>query len=167
MFSLCGDTIMVKHLPVLAVALIGPLTAAAQERKQIPLPPAQGVIPNMSGAVWAGNLLFVSGWLDPDLEKHSDTKSQTEGIYKDLQKFLESQNLTLGDVVMIHAYIGSEAGRVGYRAGYDEFFGPDQPNKPAHTLLENVLPAAGRGALVEVDIIAVRPGSGPSRISPS
>jgi enamine deaminase RidA (YjgF/YER057c/UK114 family) len=147
----------VTLLSLVAVVLIGPLTASAQERKQVPLPAAQGVIPNMSGAVWAGNLLFVSGWLDPDLETHTDTKSQTEGVYKDLKKFLESQNLTLGDVVMIHAYIGTEAGRAGYRAGYDEFFGADQPNKPAHTLLEAVLPAAPRGALVEVDIIAVRP----------
>jgi enamine deaminase RidA (YjgF/YER057c/UK114 family) len=147
----------ITHFSLLAVVLIGPLTVSAQERKQIPLPVALGVLPNMSGAVWAGNMLFVSGWLDPDLEKHPDTKSQTEGVYKDLQKFLESQNLTLGDVVMIHAYIGSEAGRAGYRAGYDEFFGTDQPNKPAHTLLEVVLPAAARGALVEIDIIAVRP----------
>jgi enamine deaminase RidA (YjgF/YER057c/UK114 family) len=144
-------------LSLLAVVVIGPLTASAQERKQIPLPAAQGILPNVSGAVWAGNLLFVSGWLDPDLETHTDTKSQTEGAFKDLQRFLGSQNLTLGDVVMIHAYIGSEAGHVGYSAGYAEFFGTDQPNKPAHTLLQVVLPAARRGALVEIDIIAVRP----------
>ena len=148
----------IAQFSLLAAVLIGPLTVSAQERKQIPLPVAQGVLPNMSGAVWAGNLLFVSGWLDPDLEKHPDTKSQTEGVYKDLQKFLESQNLTLGDVVMIHAYIGSEAGHVGYSDGYAEFFGANQPNKPAHTLLQVVLPAARRGALVEIDVIAVRPG---------
>jgi enamine deaminase RidA (YjgF/YER057c/UK114 family) len=147
----------IKHLSLLAIVLIGPLTASAQARKQIPLPPAQGVLPNMSGAVWAGNLLFVSGWLDPDLATHTDMKSQTEGVFKDLQKFLESQKLTLGDVVMIHAYIGSEADHAGYLAGYAEFFGADQPNKPAHTLLQVVLPAARHGALVEIDLIAVRP----------
>jgi enamine deaminase RidA (YjgF/YER057c/UK114 family) len=146
-----------KLLSLFAIVLIAPLIASAQERKQIPLPAAQGVFSDVSGAVWAGNLLFVSGWLDPELETHTDTKSQTEGVYKDLKKFLESQKLTLGDVVMIHAYIGSEAGHVGYSAAYAEFFGTDQPNKPAHTLLESVLPAAKRGALVEIDIIAVRP----------
>jgi enamine deaminase RidA (YjgF/YER057c/UK114 family) len=148
---------MIKHLALFAVVLTAPLTASAQARKQIPLPAVQGVLPNVSGAVWAGNLLFVSGWLDPDLETHPDTKAQTEGIYKDLQKFLETQKLTLGDVVMIHAYLGSEAGHAGYSAAYTEFFGADQPNKPAHTLLESVLPAAKRGALVEIDIVAVRP----------
>jgi enamine deaminase RidA (YjgF/YER057c/UK114 family) len=150
-----------KHLCLLATVLMAPLTASAQARKQIPLPASQGSpdikTPHVSGAVWAGNMLFVSGWLDPDLETHSDTKSQTVGIYKDLERFLETQKLTLGDVVMIHAYIASEAGHAGYTAGLDQFFGPDQPNKPAHTLLEAVLPAAKRGALVEVDLIAVRP----------
>lgn len=146
----------IKHLCFLAVALISPLTASAQERKQIPLPANQGILPNVSGAVWAGNMLFVSGWLDPDLESHTDTKAQTVGIYQDLQRFLETQKLTLGDVVMIHAYIGSEAGHPGYSAGYAQFYGADQPNKPAHTLLEAVLPAAKRGALVEIDLVAVR-----------
>jgi enamine deaminase RidA (YjgF/YER057c/UK114 family) len=146
-----------EHLVLVAIALIGPLTAAAQERRQIPLPAAQGILPDVSGAVWAGNILFVSGWLDPDLETHTDIKSQTIGVYKDIQKFLESQKLTLGDVVMIHAYIGSEAEHAGYSAGYNEIFGTDQPNKPAHTLLQVVLPAARHGALVEIDIIAVRP----------
>lgn len=151
----------ITPLALVAVALVGPLTAAAQERKQIPLPAAQGTVANVSGAVWAGNLLFVSGWLDPDLETHTDLKSQTIGTFKSLQEFLASQNLTMGDVVMIHAYIGSEAGYEGYRAGYAQFFGADQPNKPAHTTLQVVLPAARRGALLEIDLIAVRPRSGP------
>jgi enamine deaminase RidA (YjgF/YER057c/UK114 family) len=144
-----------EHLPLVAIALIGPLTASAQDRKQIPLPAAQGILPDVSGAVWAGNLLFVSGWLDPDLETHTDLKSQSVGVFKSLQEFLEAQKLTLDDVVMIHAYIGSVAGYEGYRAAYAQFFG-DQPNKPAHTTLQVVLPAARRGALLEIDLIAVR-----------
>jgi enamine deaminase RidA (YjgF/YER057c/UK114 family) len=147
---------MIKYFCLLAAVLIAPLTASAQDRKQIPLPPNQGTNANISGAVWAGNMLYVSGWLDPDLDKHTDTKSQTVGIYQDLQRFLESQKLTLGDVVMIHAYIGTEAGYAGYAAGYEQFFGADQPSKPAHTRLQVVLPAAKRGALIEVDVVAMR-----------
>jgi len=63
-----------KHVPLVALALIGPLTAPAQDRKQIPLPPAQGILPDVLG------------------------------VFKSLQEFLEAQKLTLGDVVMIHAY---------------------------------------------------------------
>jgi hypothetical protein len=55
-----------------------------------------------------------------------------------------------------HAYIGREAGYDGYRAGHAQFF-VDQPTKPAHTTLQVVLPAARRGALIEIDLIAVRP----------
>jgi enamine deaminase RidA (YjgF/YER057c/UK114 family) len=123
-------------------------------------PPAQGVLPNMPGAVGPGSLLFVRGWLDPDLETHTDVKSQTVGALKSLQTFLESQELTLGDAVMMHAYVGSEAGRDGYSAGYAKFVGPDQPNKPARSVLHVVLPAAKPGALVEIDLIAVRPWPG-------
>src|SRR5579862_1083589 len=146
---------MIKHLPLLAVVLLAPLPASAQTRKDVPLPPAQGTFPNISGAVWAGNLLFVSGWLDPDLDAHADVKSQTLAAYKDLEKYLETQKLTLSDVVMVHAYIGTEADHPGYSAAYNEIFN-DVRNKPAHTLLQVVLPAARRGARIEIDIIAVR-----------
>jgi enamine deaminase RidA (YjgF/YER057c/UK114 family) len=147
---------MIKHLFLLAGVLIAPLTVSAQARKQVPLPPNQGTFPNISGAVWAGNQLYLSGWLDPDLGTHTDIKSQTIGAYKDIQKFLESQKLTMGDIVMIHAYIGTEADHAGYSAAYNEIFGAVGPNKPAHTLLQVVLPAAKHGALVEIDVIAVR-----------
>jgi hypothetical protein len=48
-------------------------------------------------------------------------------------------------------------------AGYTQFFGTkDQPNKPARTTLQVVLPAGTRGALVEIDLIAVRPKEWPN-----
>jgi hypothetical protein len=65
---------MIKHLPLLVVALIGSLTASAQTTKRIPLPPSQNPtnanLP-FSAAVWAGDTLCVSGWLDPDLDAYS------------------------------------------------------------------------------------------------
>src|SRR5579872_4242173 len=158
---------MIKRLPLLAIALIVPLTASAQARKQIPLPtsqnPSNADLP-ISGAVWAGNMLYVSGWLDPDLKTHTDTKSQTVGILQDIQKFLESQKLTLGDVVMMHMYLGNNPATdgkpdfAGMTAGYSQFFGTkDQPNKPARTTTQVILPAGARGALIEIDLVAVRP----------
>jgi enamine deaminase RidA (YjgF/YER057c/UK114 family) len=158
---------MIKHLPLVAVALMVPLTASAQTTKQIPLPPSQNpsnaVLP-ISAAVWAGNTLYVSGWLDPDLKTDTDTKSQTVGIFKDIQKLLESQKLTLGDVVMVRVYLGNNPATngqpdfAGLMAGYTQFFGTaDQPSKPARTTVQVVLPAASRGALVEIDLVAVRP----------
>ncbi len=158
---------MIKHLPLLAVALIGSLPASAQKTKQIPLPasqnPSNSDLP-ISAAVWAGDTLYVSGWLDPDRKTNIDTKSQTLSLIKDIQKFLESQNLTLSDVVMMHVYLGGDPAKdgkmdfQGMMAGYTQFFGTrDQPNKPARTTVQVLLPAGAGGALVEIDLIAVRP----------
>jgi enamine deaminase RidA (YjgF/YER057c/UK114 family) len=158
---------MIKHITLLAFALIVSLTNSAQTTKRIPLPasqnPSNADLP-ISGAVWAGDTLYVSGWLDPDMKTHTDTASQTVGIIKDIQKFLESQKLTLGDVVMMHVYLGGDPAKdgkmdyAGMMAGYSQFFGvKDQPNKPARTTVQVVLPAGVRGALVEIDLIAARP----------
>jgi enamine deaminase RidA (YjgF/YER057c/UK114 family) len=156
-----------KHLAVLSFALMVSSTASAQNIRRIPLPPSQNPtnanIP-VSGAVWAGDTLYVSGWLDPNLKTHTDTKSQTAGIFEDLQEFLKTQNLTLGDVVMMRVYIGGDPAKDGKadveatRAVYPLFFGTkDQPNKPACTAVEVTLPSGARGALVEIDVVAVRP----------
>jgi enamine deaminase RidA (YjgF/YER057c/UK114 family) len=154
-----------RHLPFVAVTLMISLTALAQTTKRIPLPPSQNPtsadLP-IAAAVWAGDTLYVSGWLDPELKTHRDTKSQTEGLIRDMQKLLESQKLSLSDVVMMRVYLGAAKGGKmdfeGMMAGYSQFFGTkEQPNKPARTTVQVVLPAGGRGALVEVDVIAVRP----------
>jgi enamine deaminase RidA (YjgF/YER057c/UK114 family) len=64
---------------------------------------------------------------------------------------------------MMHVYLGynpATNGKPDYdgmMAGYTQFFGtPDQPNKPARTTVQVVLPAGARGGLVEIDLIAVR-----------
>src|SRR5277367_4382941 len=108
---------MIKHLLFLsAVALMVSSTASAQNTKRIPLPPSQNPrnadLP-ISAAVWAGDTLYVSGWLDPDRKTHTDTASQTVGILKDIQKLLESQKLTLGDVAMMRVYLGADPAKGG------------------------------------------------------
>jgi enamine deaminase RidA (YjgF/YER057c/UK114 family) len=154
-------------MTVLVSASLVSLTASAQNTKRIPLPvsqnPSNSDLP-ISAAVWAGDTLYVSGWLDPDLKTHIDTRSQTVGLITDLQKLLESQKLTLSEVVMMRVYLGGDPAKdgkmdyAGMMAGYSQFFGTkDQPNKPARTTVQVVLPAGARGALVEIDLIAVRP----------
>jgi enamine deaminase RidA (YjgF/YER057c/UK114 family) len=152
-----------RHLPLFALALMVPVAASAQARREVPAPVTN--LPNgTSAAVWAGNTLYVSGSLDPDIKTHPDTKSQTVGVLEFLQKLLQSQNLTLGDVVMMRVYLGADPAKDGkmdfdgMMAGYTQFFGTkDQPNKPARTTVQVVLPAGARGGLVEIDLVAVRP----------
>ena len=159
---------MLRTFAVLIGLALHPAIAFAQgPTKQIPLPasqnPSNADLP-ISGAVWAGDTLYVSGWLDPDIKTHTDTASQTVGLIKDIQKLLESQKLTLGDVVMMRVYLGGDPAKdgkmdyAGMMTGYSQFFGTrDQPNKPARTTVQVVLPAAARGGLVEIDLVAVRP----------
>jgi enamine deaminase RidA (YjgF/YER057c/UK114 family) len=159
----------IRHLSHMAVVLIGLMvpSADAQALKEIPLPPSQNPtnadVP-VAGAVWAGKMLFVSGWLDPEMKTHTDTASQTVGILADLQKFLQSQKLTMADVAMVRVFLGADPAKdgkadvAGMTSGYRQFFGTkEQPHKPARTTLQVVLPAATRGALVEIDLVAVRP----------
>jgi len=115
--------------------------ASAQNTQRIPLPASQNPsnrdLP-ISAAVWAGNTLYVSGWLDPDRKTHTDTASQTVGILKDIQKLLESQKLTLGDVAMIRVYLGGDpvkSGKMdfdGMMAGYSQFFGTTEQARTHH-----------------------------------
>jgi len=156
---------MIKYLLFVAAALTGPLTLSAQEFKEIPLPPSQNPtnadLP-IAAAVWAGNTLYVSGWLDPDMKTHTDTKSQTVGILEDIRKLLESQKLTMGDIAMVRVYLGANPATdgkpdfSGLMAGYTQFFGTkDQPNKPARTTVAAGMVAPGMK--VEIDCIAYRP----------
>lgn len=116
-----------------------------------------------SQAVWAGNTLYVSGSLDPDIKLHQTTEQQTVGLLNYLKEFLKTQGLTFGDVVMVRVYLGADPAKdgkmdfIGMQTGYKQFFGtPEQPNKPARTTVQVVLPAAEAGALIEIDLIAVR-----------
>src|SRR5881394_1861817 len=99
---------MLSRVSVLAATLMVSATACAHARMEIPLPPSQNPsnanLP-ISGAVWAGNTLYVSGWLDPDMKTHTDTKSQTVGILADIQKLLESQKLSMGDITMMRVFL--------------------------------------------------------------
>ena len=53
---------------------------------------------------------------------------------------------------------GNQADLNGFGSGYYPFFGTnDQPNKPAYTPVKVVLPAGPYGALVEIDMVVVRP----------
>ena len=168
-FNLKGNrrgAIRAMAVTVLLSAFLVLAMDSPQSTKRIPLTASQnpsGADLPFSQAVWAGDTLYVSGWLDPDLKTHTNTTSQTVGILKDIQKFLESQNLTMGDVVMMRVYLGGDPAKggkmdiLGARAGYSQFFGTkDQPNKPACTAVQVVLPAGDRGALIEIDVIAVR-----------
>jgi enamine deaminase RidA (YjgF/YER057c/UK114 family) len=124
-------------------------------------------------AVWNGDTLYVSGQLpDPvtpaDTAKgtpavySADTRSQAESVFKKIAAILKEQGLGLGDIVMMHVYLagdpkmGNKMDFAGMMAAYTQFFGtPAQPNKPARSTVQ-VAGLVAPGALVEIDVVAVR-----------
>lgn len=154
---------------LLGAALAGPACAQGLDVKRNGAPGAA-----FSSTVWAGDLLFVSGTLAdarvPDGAPagtrpsiSGDTRSQTQNTLAKIQKTLQEQGLTMGDVVQMNVYLVGDpalAGRMdfaGMNAAYAEFFGSAaQPNKPTRSTVQ-VAALALAGALVEIDVIAARP----------
>jgi len=128
------------------------------------VPLANGATFPISEGVWAGDTLYLSGTIDSSVAKGQpgDTETQTVHALQAIQKTLEAQHLSLGDVVMMHAYLAGDpahGGKMdfgGFMSGYTQFFGTkDQPNKPARSAMQ-VAALALPGALVEIEVIAVR-----------
>ena len=140
--------------------------------ERIPIPNSDFPI---SQGVWvpAGyDTLYVSGNIPPvsnpsapkgSTQSYGDTQTQTVAVLKRIEQALTAQKLSLADVVMMHVFlVGDPAkdGRMdftGFMAGYSQFFGTkEQPNKPARSAMQ-VVALAAPGALIEVEVIAVRP----------
>ena len=142
--------------------------ASAQEVRRIQPPNAA-----IATAVWHGDTLYVSGQVpDPikaaDAAKGApavyapDTRTQSENVFRKIEGILKEQGLRMGDVVMMHVFLvgdpamGGKMDFAGMMAAYTRFFGtPEQPNKPARSTVQ-VAALAAQGALVEIEVIAVR-----------
>jgi enamine deaminase RidA (YjgF/YER057c/UK114 family) len=158
-------------LPALVAAslfALSHLAAAQTSVTRIPLP-NNSPFP-ISEGVWAGDTLYLSGSIDSSVAKGTpgDTQAQTVNVLQSIQKTLAEQHLTLGDVVLMHAYLAgdpSKGGKMdfaGFMAGYTQFFGTkDQPNKPARSAMQ-VAALALPGALIEIEVVAVNSHSGSS-----
>lgn len=139
----------------------GPFSVAQSSVTRVPLPNSNFPI---SEGVWVGDTLYLSGMIDSSVAKGQpgDTQAQTVHALEAIKHALEEQHLSLGDVVMMHAYLAGDPahrGKMdfpGFMAGYSQYFGSkDQPNKPARTAMQ-VAALALPGALVEIEVIAVK-----------
>jgi enamine deaminase RidA (YjgF/YER057c/UK114 family) len=155
-----------KLLASLALVLAG-AAQAQTATKHIQTPTAE-----IASAVWAGDTLYVSGQLPnpvtpADAAKgtaavYGDTKTQSMSALLKIEALLKDQGLTMADVVMMHVYLvgdpatGGKLDFTGMMAAYTQFFGTkEQPNKPARSAMQ-VAALAAAGALVEIEVIAVK-----------
>ncbi len=159
---------LVPVIGVLAVVLVGfPSDSAGQMVRRIQ--PEKAAI---ATAVWHGDTLYVSGQV-PDPVKPavqgtpavyaSGTRTQSENVFRKIESILKEQGLGMGDVVMMHVYLvgdpatGGKMDFAGMMAAYTQHFGSAaQPNKPARSTVQ-VASLVAPGALVEIEVIAVRP----------
>ncbi len=147
-------------------------TAQSSDKvERIPIPnsdfpiSAAVVVPSGYDTIYvSGNIPKVANPQAPkgSTEAYGDTKTQTISVLQQIQKTLADQNLTMSDVVMMHVFLvgdpaqGGKMDFAGMMAGYTQFFGTkDQPNKPARSAVQ-VAALAAPGALVEIEVIAVR-----------
>ena len=91
-----------------------------------------------------------------------DTNAQTVMSLSRIKATLADLGLTFGDVVKATVFLVGDPAKNGdidfagmNQAWSDQFGTPTQPNKPARSTIK-VAGLAGRGALVEIEMIAVK-----------
>jgi enamine deaminase RidA (YjgF/YER057c/UK114 family) len=89
-----------------------------------------------------------------------DTEAQALRTLEKIKAALAEQHLTLGDIVMMHAYLAPDPTTghgdfKGWTAAYTKYFGTaEQPNKPSRTSITVVL--GNDATKIEIETIAVR-----------
>jgi len=156
-----------------AVCLIaGLFVLAAAADAQVAVKHIQTERAAIASAVWAGDTLYVSGQLGTpvtpaDAAKgtpavYGDTKTQSASALQKIEAILKEEGLGMKDVVMMHVFMAGDpanGGKLdfqGMMAAYTQYFGTkEQPNKPARSAMQ-VAALAAPGALVEIEVIAVK-----------
>jgi enamine deaminase RidA (YjgF/YER057c/UK114 family) len=160
----------ISPMSVLAVLLVLFSSVASESAAQTVrrIQPEKAAI---ATAVWHGDTLYVSGQVPDPVKPASqgspavyapDTRTQSENVFRKIENILKEQGLGMGDVVMMHVYLvgdpamGGKMDFAGMMAAYTQHFGSaGQPNKPARSTVQ-VASLVAPGALVEIEVIAVR-----------
>ncbi len=147
--------------------------APAAKIQRIPIPNSDFPI---SLGVWVptgSDTLYLSGNVPPVVNASAakgtaesyggNTEAQSTATIERIKQALESQKLSLSDVVMMHVYLVGDPAKenkmdfAGFMSAYTKYFGTkDQPNKPARSAFQ-VAALAAPGVMVEIEVIAVRP----------
>jgi len=111
---------------------------------------------------------YISGQVPPVVSKeaepsspqaYGDTRTQTVGVLNKIKAILEGLGLGIGDVVKMQVFLVHDArAPMDFKAfmeGYTQFFGGNQPNLPARSVV-GVAALANPGFLVEIEVIAAR-----------
>jgi enamine deaminase RidA (YjgF/YER057c/UK114 family) len=158
---------MRNYSMMLVLALLVGVRAAQADVVRHAIPNSS--FPISQSAEVSGNVTtyYVSGQVPPVIDKtadatspqaYGDTKTQTVGVLNKIKGILEGLGLGIGDVVKMQVFLVNDARNPmdfkGFMEGYTQFFGGDQPNLPARSVI-GVAALANPGFLVEIEVIAV------------
>lgn len=153
---------------VAGAALSLVVTSANAEVIRHPIP--NSTFPIAQAVTVTGNAttVYVSGQVPPVINKdadpaspqaYGDTRTQTIGALNRIKAILEGQGLGMGDVVKMQVFlVHSASAPMDFKAfmeGYTQFFGGNQPNLPARSVV-GVAALANSGFLVEIEVVAAK-----------
>ncbi|MDF3833688.1 RidA family protein [Cupriavidus basilensis] len=99
---------------------------------------------------------------DNPLAYGGDTRAQTVGVLKAIEKSLAGLGLGLGDVVKMQVFLVGDPAKdnkmdfAGFMEGYTQFFGTrEQPNLPTRSVFQ-VMGLANAAWRVEIEVVAAR-----------
>jgi len=147
--------------------------AHAADVVRTPLPNGNPFPISLAVTVPAGaDTVYVSGALPQvankdapkgSVESFGDMETQTTSVLTQIKATLEQLGLGMGDIVKMTVFMAADPTNdnklnfPGLMAGYSKFFGTaEQPNKPARSAVQ-VAALVAPGALLEVEVIAVKP----------
>lgn len=162
-------TLSIAALSIILVTAAGPVVS--QEIQRNPIPGSNFPISQSVEVPAGAELLFLSGQVPPvvnqdaapgSIAAYGNITTQTAGVIRRLQRALEAQGWSLGDIVMMRVYMapdpsfGFGMNFRGFMEGYTQFFGTaNQPNLPARSVVQ-VARLVATGWLVEIDAMAAR-----------
>ena len=124
-------------------------------RNTVTSPRGPAALGPYSSAVWAGELLYLSGQtpIDPATNKliDGDVEEQTHRAFDNLQAVLEDSGLSMDDVIKCNVYLTDMANFAAMNTAYSARFSKPYPART--TVAVAGLPL---GAQVEIELVARR-----------
>lgn len=161
---------MTIKIALAAAVLLGSAAPALGQEIERTYPTPTSFIASSVTVPAGTELIFLSGQLpnvaDPaapagTVEAYGDTETQSESTFAKIKALLETQGLTMGDVVSMTVYLMAAPGsdRMDFAAmmrAYNRYFGTaEQPNRPSRSTVQ-VAGLAAPGFLVEIEVTAAR-----------
>ena len=166
-----------RSLARLSLAMVltglGAAHAQADDVVRTPLPDGNP-FPISAAVAVRGDLdtVYLSGALPTVIDKtaekgsvaaYGDTEAQTISVLDSIKSSLARLGLDMGNVVKMTVFLVADPSKenkldfMGMMAAYSKYFGTtEQPNKPARSTVQ-VAALVAPGALVEIEVIAVKP----------